>query len=141
MGTAIERAQAQPDLRIKAASYALPALSCNGMDIVAVHETTKEALALAKDGPAFVEYRTYRFRAHSMFDTELYRDKAEVEAWKACGPIHTFAARLKAEGKLCEDEFLVLDEKAAAEVEAAVTFAEAGTWEAATDMLADVYSP
>jgi TPP-dependent pyruvate/acetoin dehydrogenase alpha subunit len=38
--------------------------------------------------PMFLECRTYRFRAHSMFDPELYRAKAEVEAWKARGPIH-----------------------------------------------------
>ena len=79
------------------------------MDVVAVHETTKQAVVLAKDGPVFVEFRTYRFRAHSMFDAELYRQKAEVEEWKTRGPIHTFTARLKAEGKLTEDEFLALD--------------------------------
>jgi pyruvate dehydrogenase E1 component alpha subunit len=73
-----------------------------------------------------------------MFDAELYRQKAEVEEWKACGPIHTFTARLKAEGKLSEEEFLALDARAAAEVAAAVAFAEAGTWEPVEDLLKDV---
>ena len=46
-------------------------------------------------GPVFLELRTYRFRAHSMFDPELYRDKAEVEDWKKRGPLITFTTRLK----------------------------------------------
>jgi pyruvate dehydrogenase E1 component alpha subunit len=142
MGTAIERAEAQTDLRAKAGSYKLPALSCDGMDIVAAHQTMREAVATVRQekGPAFVEFRTYRFRAHSMFDAELYRDKVEVEAWKARGPIHTFSARLKAEGKLTEDEFLALDAAALQEVEASVAYAEAGSWEPVEAMLADVVS-
>lgn len=141
MGTAIERAESQTDLCAKAASYAMPALSCDGMDIVAVHDTMRQAVALAQDGPVFVECRTYRFRAHSMFDAELYRQKDEVEEWKARGPIHTFTARLKAAGKLTEDEFLAIDAAANDEVAAAVAFAEAGTWEPVEDLLKDVFTP
>lgn len=89
----------------------------------------------------FVEYRTYRFRAHSMFDAELYRAKAEVDAWKARGPIHGYTARLKAQGLLTEDEFLSIDAAAQAEVERAVAFAEAGTWEPVEDLLKDVTTP
>jgi pyruvate dehydrogenase E1 component alpha subunit len=71
----------------------------------------------------------------------LYRQKAEVEEWKQRGPIHTFTARLKAEGKLREEEFLALDAKIGAEVEKAVAFAEAGTWEPVEDLLKDVHTP
>ncbi|WP_310450906.1 pyruvate dehydrogenase (acetyl-transferring) E1 component subunit alpha [Sulfuritalea sp.] len=143
MGTAIERSEAQTDLCLKAASYGMPALRADGMDIVAVHETTRQAVCTLREsaGPVFVEYQTYRFRAHSMFDAELYRQKAEVEEWKTRGPIHTFTARLKAEGKLTEDEFLALDAAADAEVAAAVAFAEAGSWEPVADLLNDVMTP
>jgi pyruvate dehydrogenase E1 component alpha subunit len=143
MGTSIERAESQTDLCVKAASYDMPALRADGMDIVSVHETTKDAVARvrASQGPVFVEYRTYRFRAHSMFDAELYRQKAEVEEWKTRGPIHTFSARLKAEGKLTEEEFLAIDAAANAEVSAAVAFAEAGTLEPFEDLLKDVMTP
>lgn len=142
MGTAIERAEAQTDFCAKATSYAMPAQRVDGMDIVAVHEATKDAVAQVRSGagPMFLECQTYRFRAHSMFDAELYRDKAEVEAWKARGPIHTFTARLKAAGKLTEDEFLALDAAAQHEVDEAVAFAEAGSWEPVADLLTDVYS-
>lgn len=143
MGTALERSESQTDLCVKAASYNMPVLRADGMDIVAVHEMTKQAVqrVRAGDGPVFVEYQTYRFRAHSMFDAELYRQKAEVEEWKARGPIHTFSARLKAEGKLTEGQFLELDAAANAEVGKAVTFAEAGTWEPVEDLLKDLLAP
>jgi pyruvate dehydrogenase E1 component alpha subunit len=143
MGTALERSESQTDLCAKAASYDITTMRADGQDVVAVHETTKSAARHVREsaGPCFVEYQTYRFRAHSMFDPELYRDKAEIEAWKTRGPLHTFSARLKAEGKLTEGEFLALDGEAMAEVEAAVAFAEAGTFEPVSDLLRDVVSP
>ena len=73
--------------------------------------------------------------------TVLGRDKAEVEQWKRRGPIHTFSARLKAEGKLTEGEFLALDARANAQVQAAVEFAEAAAWEPVEDLLRDVVAP
>jgi len=143
MGTALERHQAQTDLCAKAASYAMAAQSANGMDIVAVHEAAKDAVARIRsgDGPGFLELRTYRFRAHSMYDPDLYRQAAELQAWKAIGPIHTFTARLKAEGKLTEEAFLALDAAVNAEVAKAEAFADAGTWEPVDDLLKDVYAP
>ncbi len=143
MGTALARSEAQTDLCAKAASYGMATVQVDGMDVVAVHEAVQRAAQQVRQGgaPVFVELRTYRFRAHSMFDPELYRDKAEVEAWKTRGPIHTFTARLKAQGHLTEDEFLALDAAAQAEVDAAVAFAEAGSWEPIEELLRDVYTP
>ncbi|MBV8273269.1 MAG: pyruvate dehydrogenase (acetyl-transferring) E1 component subunit alpha, partial [Cupriavidus sp.] len=127
----------------KAASYKIPAVPVDGMDVVAVSEAARDAVARVRQGasPLFLELRTYRFRPHSMYDPDLYRQAAEVEAWKTRGPIHTFSARLKAEGKLTEDEFLALDTEASAEVARAEAFAEAGTLEPVEDLLKDVYSP
>ena len=143
MGTALERSQAQTNLCTKAASYGLDTRSVDGMDIVSVYATVQAAAQQVRSGkgPVFVELRTYRFRAHSMFDPELYRDKQEVLAWKERGPIHTFTARLKAQRSLSEEEFLALDRAAQAEVDAAVAFAEAGTWEPVADLLRDIYTP
>lgn len=143
MGTALARSESQTDLCVKAASYGMATVPVDGMDVVAVHEAVQRAAQQVREGggPLFIEFRTYRFRAHSMFDPELYRDKQEVEAWKTRGPIHTFTARLKAQGSLTEDEFLALDAAAQAEVETAVAFAEAGTWEPVEDLLRDVHTP
>ena len=143
MGTALERAEAQVDLSVKAAGYRMAAARVDGMDVVAVLEATRLAAGQVRAGagPFFLEYQTYRFRAHSMFDPELYRDKAEVEKWKERGPLHTFSARLKAEGKLSEKEFLKLDAQAEKEVAAAVDFAERAELESVDELLTDVYTP
>jgi len=136
MGTALARSESQTDLCAKAASYGMATIKVDGMDVVAVHEAARQACAQVREGkgPVFVEFQTYRFRAHSMFDPELYRDKAEVEEWKKRGPIHSYTARLKANGELTEEQFLELDRAAIAEVDAAVAFAEAGTWEPVAEL-------
>ena len=143
MGTALARSESQTDLCIKAASYNMPTTKADGMDVVAVHEATRLAAqhVRAGKGPFFVEFQTYRFRPHSMFDPDLYRDKAEIDEWKKRGPIHTFSARLKAESKLTETEFLEIDAKVNREVQAAVAFAEASEWEPLEALTRDVYSP
>ncbi|QXC46503.1 pyruvate dehydrogenase (acetyl-transferring) E1 component subunit alpha [Rhodococcus qingshengii] len=143
MGTALARSESQTDLCVKAASFDVPTLRADGMDVIASLEAARAGAAHVRGtgGPHFVEFQTYRFRAHSMFDPELYRDKAEVDAWKERGPIHTFSARLKGLGLFTEAEFLRIDDVVAAEVEAAVAFAEAGTCEAPEDLLRDVLTP
>lgn len=143
MGTALDRSESQTELCVKAASYKVPTLKVDGMDVLAVHEATRRAAQQVREegGPFFVEFRTFRFRAHSMFDPELYRDKAEVEEWKKRGPIHSFSAQLKAAGELTEEGFLELDAEAEAEVAAAVAFAEAAPWEPVEDLLRDVTTP
>jgi pyruvate dehydrogenase E1 component alpha subunit len=140
MGTALARSESQTDLCAKAASYAMKTIRADGMDVEAVHAAALEACSHVRGGggPVFVELQTYRFRAHSMFDPELYRDKREVEEWKKRGPIHNFSARLKARGELTEEQFLELDRAALREVEEAVAYAEAGTWEPVGDLTRDV---
>ena len=140
MGSAIERTESQTDLCAKARAYGVEARSVDGMDVVAVHEAVKAAADTVRSAsrPVFVELRTYRFRAHSMYDPELYRDKAEVEAWKMRGPIHNYTARLKAQGLLTEEQFLALDAEVGTEVQRAVDYAEAGTLEPLEDLGKDV---
>ena len=143
MGTALARSESSIDLTAKAATYGLATAHVNGMNVLAVSEAARDAVDRVRrtQAPFFLELHTYRFRAHSMFDAELYRDKAEVERWKAHGPIHTFTDRLKAAGMMTEADFEAIDREAAAEVEASVQFAEAGTWEPEADLLRDVAAP
>ncbi|MCS6925554.1 MAG: pyruvate dehydrogenase (acetyl-transferring) E1 component subunit alpha [Candidatus Binatia bacterium] len=142
MGTALQRSESQTDLCLKAASYEIPAWPVDGMDVVACEEATQRAaLAVrAGGGPYFLEFRTYRFRAHSMFDPQLYRDKQEIEEWKTRDPITTFQARLRSQGLLTDDDVQRLEEEIAAEIAHAVEFAEAGTWEPVEDLTKFVYS-
>jgi pyruvate dehydrogenase E1 component alpha subunit len=142
MGTHVERAQSQTDLSAKACAYQLPAEAVDGMDVTAVEAVIGRACQAirAGEGPQFVECRTYRFRAHSMFDAELYRDKAEVEQWKRRDPIEAFIARLQAAGTR-DDEIAAIERTVADEIAACVAFADAGDWEPVEDLLKDVYTP
>lgn len=92
-------------------------------------------------GPFFIEFRTYRFRAHSMFDPELYRDKAEVDVWRTRDPITTFTDRCANEGVLGAQGVREIEQAAENEVQEAVSFAEAGTWEDIGDLERDVLTP
>ena len=143
MGTALARSESQIDLTKKAASYGVATGHVNGMNVLAVHDAAQQAVAYVRDRqlPFFLELHTYRFRAHSMFDAELYRDKKEVERWKQHGPIHTFTDRLKAAQMMDEADFERLDAQALEEVDAAVAFAEAGTWEPVAQLTVDVCAP
>lgn len=142
MGTALQRSESVTDLTRKAKSYAVTSAAVDGMDVVAVEEAARQAAEFVRSGsgPYFLECRTYRFRAHSMFDPELYRKKTEVEKWKKKGPIVTFIDRLKTEGLLTEVELQEIERKVAEEIDAAVAFAEAGTWEPVEDLMRFVYS-
>ncbi len=75
-----------------------------------------------------------------MFDTELYRSKAEVEQWKQRDPIELLAGHLREAGLLSAQELASLETEVAAEVDASVAFAEAGTWEPVADLTRFVYS-
>jgi pyruvate dehydrogenase E1 component subunit alpha len=131
MGTALERSESQSDLALKAAAFEIPAWPVDGMDVVAVEDAAREAVAAVRNGggPLFLELRTYRFRPHSMYDPELYRDKAEVEHWKVRDPITQFTARLREAGLLDDDDLAKLEADVDAEIDAAVADAEAGTFE------------
>ncbi|MBB2770986.1 MULTISPECIES: pyruvate dehydrogenase (acetyl-transferring) E1 component subunit alpha [Mycolicibacterium] len=143
MGTALERAQSQTDLAAKAASYKVPTATVDGMDVLACHTATVQAADHIRDtgGPFFIEFRTYRFRAHSMFDPELYRDKAEVDVWRTRDPITTFTDRCANEGVLDAQCVREIEQAAENEVQEAVSFAEAGTWEDIGDLERDVLTP
>jgi pyruvate dehydrogenase E1 component alpha subunit len=142
MGTALARSESQTDIHAKAAAYGVRAAAVDGMDVFAVEAATRDAAEFARagKGPALLEFRTYRFRAHSMFDTQLYRDKVEVEEWRKRGPVISLTTRLKAAGLMTEDDFLRIERDADAEVQAAVDFAEQSDWEPAGDLLRHVYA-
>ena len=141
MGTALERPESQTDLCLKAASYEIPAWPVDGIDVLAVEEAARRATALVREGggPCFLELRTYRFRPHSMYDTALYREQAEVEEWRARGPIVRHSERLR-EARLLEDEDLTaIEGEIAAELDRAVAFAEAAPLEPVEDLARFVY--
>jgi pyruvate dehydrogenase E1 component alpha subunit len=142
MGTRIDRAQSVTDLASKACGYSLASAPVDGMDVLAVEAAAKKAADYVRggEGPYFLECRTYRFRAHSMFDAELYRTKEEVEQWKKRDPIGLFTGRLKDEGLLSDADMETLEREAAGAVDRSVAFAEAGTWEPVEGLTRFVYT-
>jgi pyruvate dehydrogenase E1 component alpha subunit len=143
MGTPLARHQSQTDIQRKAGAYDIAAEAADGMDVLAVEVAARQAAdaVRAGQGPYLLEVRTYRYRAHSMADPELYRAREEVERWKARDPIAAFAARLEGWGLLSAADLTDLERKVAAESEAAVAFAEDGPWEPVEDLTRDVYTP
>ena len=140
MGTALDRAQARTDLAVRAASYGMPAAAVDGMNVVAVEAETAKAIAAirAGQGPFFLECRTYRFRAHSMFDAQLYRTKAEIEEWQKRCPIRSLSRWMEDSGLVHAGEVAALEAGIDREIEDAVAFAEASGWEPVEDLARDV---
>ncbi len=136
MGTALARSESETDLSLKAASYRVSSWEVDGMDVTAVEQATRQACESIRSGggPHFLELRTYRYRAHSMYDPDRYRDKAEVEHWKHLDPIASLSSTMSAEGVLGPDDLQRIEEETAREVDDAVAFAEAGTLEPVSEM-------
>ena len=143
MGTALAISESETDIHRKAECYRVKSAVVDGMDAIAVEAAARRAVDLVRggDGPVFLECRTYRFRAHSMFDAQLYRSKAEVEVWKKKCPIEHLRTWAIGAGVLHENEIDAVEAEVAKEVAGAVAFAEAGTWEPVEQLLRDVYTP
>jgi pyruvate dehydrogenase E1 component alpha subunit len=142
MGTRLDVSHAMTELSKKAAGYCVSAAVVDGMDVLAVEEGAKSAAESVRSGqgPFFLECQTYRFRAHSMYDPELYRDKAEVEEWKKRDPIVALIRRIEADGSKVDADVAEFERQVSKEVAEAIAFAEAGTWEPTEDLQRFVYS-
>ncbi len=142
MGTALRRAQSQTDLALKAASYEIPAWAVDGMDVLAVESAARRAIDSVRSGggPHFLEMRTYRFRSHSMYDPDLYRDKSEIEDWKKRDPIVLLSDRLRSEGMLTDSDVEKLEMEIDGELSEAIDYAEAGSLEPVEELTRFVYS-
>ncbi|MEZ4635394.1 MAG: pyruvate dehydrogenase (acetyl-transferring) E1 component subunit alpha [Caldilineaceae bacterium] len=143
MGVALKFSDPVPELVKKADAYSIPAEAVDGMDVLAVEAAAQRAAEWVRSdaGPFFLECRTYRFRAHSMFDPEAYRPKDELAEWRKRDPIPQLGELLMAQGLAGQDDLDDLQRQVEDEVDEAVAFAEAGTWEPVADLTRFVYSP
>jgi pyruvate dehydrogenase E1 component subunit alpha len=141
MGTALERYESETDLALKAAAYEMTAWSVDGMDVLAVEDAAHKAVTEVRDGrsPCFLELRTYRFRAHSMYDPDLYRSKEEIARWRERDPVAALTGRLEGAGLVDAGDAEVVERSIGEEIEAAIAFAEAGTEEPVSDLERFVY--
>jgi pyruvate dehydrogenase E1 component alpha subunit len=136
MGVPLEDSEVETEIWRKAGAYRMPAERVDGMDPVKVEAAARRALEHIRSGtgPFFLEARTYRFRAHSMFDTQAYRSREEVEGWKPLDPVERLRAWMAANHQLSDAEAAAIESAVAAEIAAAVAFAEAGTLEPVGDL-------
>lgn len=141
MGTALARSQSQLDLIKKANSYNVAGQSVDGMNVFEVIEKTQTALdyITREQKPYFLEFKTYRFRPHSMFDPELYRNKEEVKKWKERCPV-VFLQKYMLERRLLNEKDLQeIVSNIEQEMQDAVAFAEQGTLEPVEDLEKHLY--
>jgi len=136
MGMAVERAEAETDFVRKAASYRIAGEAVDGMDVVAVERAALNAVERIRSGgePYFLECRTYRFRAHSMFDAQLYRSKGEIEAWREKGPIERLQKWLEDNRMIKPEELAQMEREVDEEIAEAVAYAEAGALEPVSEV-------
>ncbi|MDO9305608.1 MAG: pyruvate dehydrogenase (acetyl-transferring) E1 component subunit alpha [Sulfuricurvum sp.] len=136
MGTALKFTESETNISLKAASYRIHSQQVDGMDVEEVANSVLQAVSEIRlgNGPMFIECLTYRFRAHSMFDAELYRDKAEVEEWKKKDPLILLHQRWK------DIDINKYETEIADIIDEAVTFAENATLESIEDLEKFLYS-
>ncbi len=136
MGMPLEEAEAETEIFRKAQGYRMPGEMVDGMNPVAVEAAARRAVDAirAGNGPYFLECRSYRFRAHSMFDAQLYRTKEEIEQWKARDPLPRMQAWLAEHHLLSDKTVAAMETAVETEIADAVAFAEAGTPESVDDL-------
>jgi len=146
MGTRLDFSHSVTDLTRKAAAYDVAASWVDGMNVLEVEAAANAACEHIRSGKGayFLECRTYRFRAHSMYDPELYREKAEVEEWKKRDPIPALIQRITLEqavaDKPVDEEVADMERQIAKELEEVIAFADAGTLEPIDELERFVYS-
>jgi len=141
MGTSVERTSNVRELYTIGEAYDMPSEPVDAMDVEMVHEAVKRAAdrARAGEGPTFLEFKTYRFRGHSMSDPQKYRTKEEVEQWKSRDPLEMVRDRILTNGVATEAELDAIDAKVKEIVEASVKFAEESPYPEPEAAFEDVY--
>ncbi len=142
MGTALELTESETDISKKAAAYKMASVQVDGMDVIEVAKAAEKAVTDIREGkgPVFIECLTYRFRAHSMFDAELYREKTEVNEWKEKDPLAVFQKILEKKKLWTKIDLGKIEEEVKTVIDEAVEFAENGTLEPVSDLEKFVYS-
>jgi pyruvate dehydrogenase E1 component alpha subunit len=130
------------DIAVRAAAYGIPGVIADGMDFFDVHAKAGEAIARARrgDGPTLLECKTYRYFGHYVGDNLKYRTKEEAAQWAERDPLVAFERRTVAEGVMEAGNLRRIDAEVTAEIDAAVTAAEAAPLPSADDVLTDVYA-
>lgn len=141
MGTSVKRTSNVTQLYTLGEAYDIPSEPVDAMSCEAVHLAVEKAAERARkgDGPTLLEFRTYRYKGHSMSDPAKYRTKEELEEYKAKDPIEQVRGVLLSNKYATEADLDAIDKKIKEEVEASVKFAEESPYPSADEAFKDVY--
>lgn len=141
MGTSVKRTSNVTELYQLAESYDMPADWVDAMDPRNVHTAIAKAAQNARDGkgPTLLEFRTYRYKGHSMSDPAKYRTKEELAEYKANDPIEQIRKAILDLGHASEDELKEIEKKIKDQVADSVKFAEDSPWPDPQEAYEDVY--
>jgi TPP-dependent pyruvate/acetoin dehydrogenase alpha subunit len=128
VSTNIEDVTGVTDLSVRAAGYGVPGVRVDGFDVIAVYEAARAAVARARsgEGPTLLVTESYRFDGHYAGEPEVYRDRAEVERWRANDPIVRFRHYLESEAGVAPGELDGIVSEVDGDIEAAIAFAKSG---------------
>ncbi|MGL4490753.1 MAG: pyruvate dehydrogenase (acetyl-transferring) E1 component subunit alpha [Rhizobiaceae bacterium] len=127
MGTAVHRSSAETDFSHRGASFKIPGIQVDGMDVRAVAAAAELALDWCRSGkgPIILEMKTYRYRGHSMSDPAKYRSKDELQKMRTeRDPIEQVRERLLANKWATEDDLKAIDKDVRDIVADAADFAQ-----------------
>ncbi|KOF04515.1 pyruvate dehydrogenase (acetyl-transferring) E1 component subunit alpha [Roseivirga seohaensis] len=141
MGTSVQRTSNVTDLHTLGESYDMPSAAVDAMNPENVHIAVEEAADRARrgDGPTLLEFRTYRYKGHSMSDPAKYRTKEELNEYKDRDPIEQVRAKILENKWATEAELKEIDKKIKATVEESVKFAEESDYPDPSEAYKDVY--
>jgi pyruvate dehydrogenase E1 component alpha subunit len=141
MGTSVQRTSNVHNLHTLGEAYDMPSESVDAMKVEEVHNAVDKAAKRARkgDGPTLLEFRTYRYKGHSMSDPAKYRTKEEVEAYKRRDPIEQVKLSMQKYKFGDEAYFDEIEKKIKAEVAECVKFAEESDYPNPDEIYKDVY--
>jgi pyruvate dehydrogenase E1 component alpha subunit len=141
MGTSVKRTSNVTELYTLGESYDMPSEPVDAMNVEAVHDAVARAAdrARAGEGPTLLEFRTYRYKGHSMSDPQKYRSKEEVEEYKHRDPIESVRQTILAKKFATESDLAAIEDKVNGQVEESVKFAEESSYPDPAEALRDIY--
>ncbi|QIX61530.1 pyruvate dehydrogenase (acetyl-transferring) E1 component subunit alpha [Hymenobacter lutimineralis] len=141
MGTSVQRTSNVTELYTMGESYDMPAEPVNAMSVEDVHNAVARAAerARAGEGPTFLEFKTYRYKGHSMSDPAKYRTKEELEDYRSRDAIEAVRHTILTHNMASEEDLAAIDEKIKAQVLESVEFAENSPFPTADELYKDVY--
>src|SRR5688572_11455211 len=141
MGTSVQRTSNVHELYTLGEAYDMPSEPVDAMTPEAVHIAVAKAAERARkgEGPTLLEFRTYRYKGHSMSDPAKYRTKDEVEEYKQRDPIEEVRRSILSKKFATEQELEAIDNKIIAQVDESVKFAEESKFPDPAEALTDVY--